>query len=69
MVFASFLHHEETPITGWNQSYVPGVNPMQYLEMMPVAVAAWQYSLAYMICGGGVLGAIVVFFGAKMLGK
>jgi len=42
---------------------------MQYLELMPVAVAAWRYSLAYMICGGGVLGAIAVFVGAKLLGK
>ena len=36
--------------------------------MVPV-VAAIQYSLAYMLCGGGVVGAVVVFIGAKMLGK
>ncbi len=42
---------------------------MQYLEVMPVAAAAWQFSLAYLVLGGGVFGAIVVFFGAKMLGK
>ena len=42
---------------------------MQYMELMPIAVSAWRYSLAYMLCGGGVLGAIVVFIGAKMLGK
>jgi hypothetical protein len=42
---------------------------MQYIEMMPFAVAAWRYSLAYLICGGGVLGAIGVYVVAKLLGK
>jgi hypothetical protein len=42
---------------------------MHYMEMIPLAVAAWRYSLAYLLCGGGVLGAIVVFIGAKALGK
>jgi hypothetical protein len=42
---------------------------MQYIELMPLAVAAWRYSVAYMLCGGGLLGAIVIFFGAKALGK
>lgn len=42
---------------------------MQYSELMLVAASAWQYSLAYLVLGGGFLGAIVVFFGAKVLGK
>jgi hypothetical protein len=42
---------------------------MQALEQMPVFVAAIQYSLAYMLCGGGVVGAIGVFIVAKMLGR
>ncbi len=42
---------------------------MQYIDAIPFAVAAWRYSVAYMLCGGGILGAIVVFIGAKALGK
>jgi hypothetical protein len=42
---------------------------MQYFEMMPFAVAAWRYSAAYLLCGGGVFGAIVIFIGAKLLGR
>ncbi|WP_422929624.1 hypothetical protein [Singulisphaera sp. PoT] len=42
---------------------------MQYVEMMPLAVAAYRYSLAYLLCGGGVLGAVGVFFVAKLFGK
>ena len=42
---------------------------MQYMEQMPILFGAIQYSLAYMLCGGGVLGAIGVYAGAKMLGK
>lgn len=42
---------------------------MQTLEQMPVLMAAIQYSLAYMLCGGGVIGAIVIYGVAKMLGK
>jgi hypothetical protein len=34
---------------------------------MPIAAAGW--SLLYMIFGGGILGAIVIFIVAKMLGK
>lgn len=41
--------------------------------MFPVAeltmVAAAGYSLIYMLGGGGLIGAIVIFFVAKMLGK
>lgn len=35
--------------------------------IMPVA--AIGYSLLYMLFGGGLIGAIVIFFIAKMLGK
>ena len=42
---------------------------MQAIEQMPILVGAIQYSLAYMLCGGGVFGAILVYAGAKMLGR
>ena len=42
---------------------------MPYVETMPVVVAAIQYSLAYMLCGGGVVGAVAVYIVAKLLGK
>jgi hypothetical protein len=31
--------------------------------------AAAGYSLIYLLCGGGMFGAVVIFFVAKMLGK
>jgi hypothetical protein len=41
--------------------------------MFPVAelymLAAAGYSLIWLLCGGGLFGAIVIFFLAKMLGK
>ena len=41
--------------------------------MIPVAeiqlVAAIGYSLIYMLFGGGLFGAVVIFIVAKMLGK
>ncbi len=42
---------------------------MQLLMDSTCLLGAIQYSLAYMLCGGGVLGAIAVYAGAKMLGK
>jgi hypothetical protein len=45
------------------------VRTMSYVEHMPVIVGAIQYSLAYLLCGGGIVGAIAIFFGAKALGK
>ena len=42
---------------------------MQFIDQMPILFGAIQYSLAYMLCGGGIVGAIAVFAGAKMLGK
>jgi hypothetical protein len=34
----------------------------------PVLAAAAGYSLVYLLAGGGFLGAVVIFFVAKMLG-
>jgi hypothetical protein len=42
---------------------------MQTISQMPVVVAAIQYSIIYMLLGGGVFGAVVVYFVAKVLGK
>jgi len=35
--------------------------------ILPVAAAGW--SLLYLICGGGLVGAVVIFVVAKFLGK
>jgi hypothetical protein len=32
-------------------------------------VAAIGFSLIYLLCGGGLVGAVVIFFIAKLLGK
>jgi hypothetical protein len=42
---------------------------MQTLVHMPVLLAAAQYSLAYLLCGGGIVGAAGIYVVAKMLGK
>ena len=42
---------------------------MELMSQMPVVVAAIQYSIIYMLLGGGLGGAIVVYIIAKMLGK
>jgi hypothetical protein len=42
---------------------------MQAIDQVPVVFAAIQYSLAYLLCGGGVVGAIGVYIVAKMLGR
>jgi hypothetical protein len=42
---------------------------MEYTDTMLFAVAAYRYSLAYLLCGGGILGAIGIYIGAKLLGK
>jgi len=39
------------------------------MTQMPIIVAAAQYSLIYMLFGGGFFGAIVIYIVAKMLGK
>lgn len=36
---------------------------------IPTMVAAAGYSLIYMLAGGGLVGAVVIFVIAKMLGK
>jgi len=42
---------------------------MQAFEQIPVLVAAAQYSLLYLLCGGGIFGAAVIYVVAKSLGK
>jgi hypothetical protein len=37
--------------------------------MLTPIIAAAGYSLLYLLSGGGIFGAIVIFIGAKMLGK
>jgi hypothetical protein len=45
------------------------VNLMEILMQAPVLFAAAQYSLIYLLLGGGFGGAVVIYFIAKMLGK
>ncbi len=42
---------------------------MLLLAQPPVVYAAIGYSIIYMLLGGGLMGAIVIFIIAKMLGK
>ncbi len=42
---------------------------MQALEQMPIIYAAAQYSLLYLLCGGGIFGAAVIYVVAKAFGK
>ena len=42
---------------------------METLTQVPALVAAAQYSLLYLLFGGGFFGAIVIYFVAKALGK
>jgi hypothetical protein len=42
---------------------------MEAITQAPVIVAAIQYSLIYMLLGGGLGGAVVVYIVAKVLGK
>jgi hypothetical protein len=42
---------------------------MLVLATTPVVFAAIQYSLLYMLCGGGLVGAAVVYGIAKAAGK
>ena len=42
---------------------------METMTQMPIVVAAIQYSVIYMLLGGGLGGAIVVYIVAKMLGR
>ena len=42
---------------------------METLLFTPALFAAAGYSLIYLLLGGGFVGAIVIFFVAKMLGQ
>jgi hypothetical protein len=42
---------------------------METLIHTPVFLAAAGYSLIYLLGGGGIFGAMVIFFVAKMLGR
>jgi hypothetical protein len=42
---------------------------MNNIEQLPLVVGAIQYSLIYMLFGGGIVGAIVIYIVAKMLGR
>ena len=42
---------------------------METLIHTPPLVAAVGYSLIYLLGGGGLFGAVVIFFIAKMLGR
>ncbi len=42
---------------------------MEVLVTTAPLFAAAGYSLVYLLCGGGVAGAVVIFIVAKMLGK
>jgi sensor c-di-GMP phosphodiesterase-like protein len=42
---------------------------MAIIEQMPMLYAAMEYSLLYMLCGGGLVGAVVVYFVARGFGK
>ena len=42
---------------------------MQLITQAPVVLAAIQYSLLYLLFGGGLFGAVVVYVVAKALGR
>lgn len=42
---------------------------MELLTQSALPLAAAGYSLVYLIAGGGFIGAIVIFFLAKMIGQ
>ncbi len=42
---------------------------METMTQMPIVVAAIQYSVIYMLLGGGLGGAVVVYIIAKVLGR
>jgi hypothetical protein len=42
---------------------------METLMLCPPLFAAVGYSLVYLLAGGGIFGAIVIFFIAKLLGR
>ena len=42
---------------------------MLFLAQPPIVFAAIGYSILYLLCGGGLMGAIVIFIVAKALNK
>jgi hypothetical protein len=42
---------------------------MHAIVLTPVVIAAIEYSALYMLCGGGIVGAVVIYGVAKALGK
>lgn len=42
---------------------------MQALVHTPALFAAAEYSLLYLLFGGGLVGAVVIYFAARALGK
>lgn len=42
---------------------------MEMLILSPPLFAAAGYSLVYLLAGGGIFGAIVIFFVARMFGQ
>jgi hypothetical protein len=42
---------------------------MHALTQIPVLHAAMEYSLLYMLFGGGIFGAAVIYFIARAMGK
>lgn len=51
-----------------NQHFLAGATTMETaLILTPMLVGAAEYSLIYMLGGGGLLGAIVIYFIAKSL--
>jgi hypothetical protein len=42
---------------------------MEMLTHAPMLIAAAGYSLVYLLAGGGVFGAIVIYFIAKAMGQ
>ena len=43
--------------------------PMQALAQMPMVYAAIEYSAIYMLLGGGFVGATVIYFIARAMGR
>jgi hypothetical protein len=39
------------------------------ISQLPILIGAIQYSLLYLLLGGGLFGAIVIYIVAKMLGR
>ena len=42
---------------------------MLFLAQPPIVFSAIGYSIIYLLCGGGLMGAIVIFVVAKALNK